>query len=135
MSSHCVQEFLDKIRVKFFSYLAYFLARVIPTSASNGNSAINESNLLAQLTAAQLQHQKLQQQQQQQLAQSPGAGAEHVYRDYVNLRPPPPYPGTKQMNHVSSAASNASAGSNGMFKLNESWVTVPPLPSERDSNA
>lgn len=68
------------------------------TTLLNGNNA----SLVAQLKAAQLQHQK-QQQHHQYLDQTSNL------RDYVNMRPPPPYPGTTKP----AAQNGHSGGSNG----------------------
>eukprot|EP00095_Tigriopus_kingsejongensis_P011791 maker-scaffold119_size336447-snap-gene-2.37 protein:Tk11791 transcript:maker-scaffold119_size336447-snap-gene-2.37-mRNA-1 annotation:"lim domain-containing protein jub isoform x1" len=76
-----------------------------PINGVSKSTAIPSTNhhLLAQLASAQQQYQlqQLEQQKQQQLRQSPISNtvaavmSHHLYRDYVNLPPPPPYPGTQ----------------------------------------
>ncbi|XP_059088232.1 LIM domain-containing protein jub-like isoform X1 [Tigriopus californicus] len=97
------------------------------SSVSNLNQGMTNTitsstnhQLLAQLASAQQQYQ-LQQHQQQQVEQnqsqrqSPISNtvaavmSHHLYRDYVNLPPPPPYPGTQDDHeqHLAQVLSSA----------------------------
>lgn len=85
---------------------------------TNTITSSTNHQLLAQLASAQQQYQLQQQQQMEQnqsQRQSPISNtvaavmSHHLYRDYVNLPPPPPYPGTQDDHeqHLAQVLSSA----------------------------